>query len=383
MLKAVLFDMDGVLVDSELFFYETERRLLEELGHHLTKEYYKQFVGSSCEYMWNKFKTDYELSVSTDYLDRRGRELLDVLVKENGGFPEVPFARSLVKGLKGKYRLAVASSSSMASIERNMNSMNISDCFDKFVSGMDLERTKPAPDIFLLAAKELGVKPEECIVIEDSCNGVTAAKAAGMVCIGYVNENSGNQDLSKADYLVTSFEGIDGRFLDMVYCHANKLPWHVMDTERLSVWEMSDEDTQALREIIREEECTDFSEDSFINNIEDDEFVRAYKNNMYAFYGYGIWTLKEKNSSEIIGFAGIDESDNIGYIIKKNYRNNGFAKEAAAAIVRYMFEEIGVEHIYARIDASNKASEKVAESAGFFKSEGYEELWKIGRQNSI
>ena len=92
------------------------------------------------------------------------------------------------------------------------------------VSGENIKNPKPAPDIFLAAAEKIGVSPEECIVIEDSANGVNGAKKAGMTAVGYINPNSGDQNLSNADYLVESFEGLEMSFFEMVYCHANNEP---------------------------------------------------------------------------------------------------------------------------------------------------------------
>jgi HAD superfamily hydrolase (TIGR01509 family) len=102
--------------------------------------------------------------------------------------------------------IAVASSSSPALIEMILTKSNLKSYFSVIVSGEEVSQGKPAPDIFLHAAKELGVSPSVCLVIEDSHHGVKAAKSAGMRCIGYQNLNSGKQDLSCADHIVTSYE---------------------------------------------------------------------------------------------------------------------------------------------------------------------------------
>ena len=121
-------------------------------------------------------------------------------------------------------KMAVASSSMYERIERTAKSLGVDDCFDVYVSGEQLKRPKPAPDIFIKAAELLGVSPSECIVIEDSGNGVNAAKAAGMACVGYINPGSGDQDLSAADYLVESLEGLETSFFNMVHAHCNGEP---------------------------------------------------------------------------------------------------------------------------------------------------------------
>ena len=220
MLKAVIFDMDGVLVDSEPLHYEVNRKTMQEhFDKDLDYEYYKQYIGSTVMAMWNKIIRDFAIEGYT------AKELFDLSeeIKERivskEGYPEVKGAADFVKAISAKYKLAVASSSALVNIERNVERLGIATEFDKLVTGLSVPNPKPAPDIFLKAAAELGVKPSECLVIEDSCNGVRAANASGMACIGFINPSSGDQDLSVADYLFESFENIDDRFLEMVYSH--------------------------------------------------------------------------------------------------------------------------------------------------------------------
>ena len=100
------------------------------------------------------------------------------------------------------YEMAVASSSSQDYIESQMKTLGIDKCFKFLFSAENVEKPKPAPDVFLVAAEKLGGKPAECTVVEDSANGSRAAKTAGMTCIGFKNPDSGNQDLSVADKII-------------------------------------------------------------------------------------------------------------------------------------------------------------------------------------
>jgi len=108
-----------------------------------------------------------------------------------------------------KIKLAVASSSHKRMIEYVLKKLKIIDLFDSIVGAEDIDRSKPDPEIFLISAKRLNVKPEECIVVEDSKLGVEAAKKAGMKCLGYINPSSGKQDLSKADFVAEDFCKLD------------------------------------------------------------------------------------------------------------------------------------------------------------------------------
>ena len=92
------------------------------------------------------------------------------------------------------------------------------------MSGEQVKNPKPAPDVFLETAKQMGLDPEECLILEDSANGCRAAKAAGIVCIAYFNPDSGKQDLSSADMVIEGYEEIDTAFLEKVYCHGRHLP---------------------------------------------------------------------------------------------------------------------------------------------------------------
>lgn len=224
MLKAVIFDMDGVLIDSEPVHFEANKRIMKDFGYELEYEYYKQFIGSTLSHMWQVLKEDYDIEDEIEILNKMSEQgSKDIIGKD--GYIKIPGACELVEMFSSNnLRLAVASSSSTGNIEDVVSSLGIKQYFDIIVSGLDVLYPKPAPDIFLDAAEKLKVDSSECIVIEDSSNGVKAAKAAGMTCIGYINPNSGEQDLSEADYLVESFEGLDMSFFNMVYCHANGEP---------------------------------------------------------------------------------------------------------------------------------------------------------------
>lgn len=206
--KAVIFDMDGVIIDSEPLHHEVNKKIFNKLGINVSDEEYQSFIGTSNTYMWTILKEKHGLTESIDELNQlQLTENIDYLNNhQENPIPGILALLNLFKeyGLK----IALASSSPIEYIKKVLENLGLEAYFDITISGESFERGKPYPDIFLHTAKVLGVNPEECVVIEDSQNGVKAARNAGMKIVGYQNVNSGNQDLSEADMVVNSLEKI-------------------------------------------------------------------------------------------------------------------------------------------------------------------------------
>ncbi len=206
--KIIIFDMDGVIVDSEYTFLGTKTDMLRDEGFETDISYQYQFMGTTFDFMWQKMKDELDLPREvSDYIEEmdRRRELLI----ERDGVRSIKGAQKLIHWLADHgYRLAVASSSPMRDIMRALTELAIVDCFEVKVTGDDVAHSKPAPDVFLRAAELLGVDPSICTVIEDTKNGSRAAKAAGMYCFGFSNPDYPAQDLSAADKIVADYEDI-------------------------------------------------------------------------------------------------------------------------------------------------------------------------------
>ncbi|WP_224483692.1 HAD family hydrolase [Robertkochia aurantiaca] len=202
--KHVIFDMDGVLVDSEPYHREVLSVCLEDLGHELSDEYYNSLVGTANRPMWERVKADFSLEKPLEKLIAVHKELFFQMLHKDK-VQAVPGVQDVLEELNEKgFRLSLASSSPEKVIDAFMEILGFTRYFDHLVSGENIERSKPAPDIFLKVASLYDVAPSGFVVIEDSKHGVSAAKAAGMSCVGFVNPNSGNQDLSEADLLIAS-----------------------------------------------------------------------------------------------------------------------------------------------------------------------------------
>jgi len=203
MIDAVIFDMDGVLIDSEPLHYRTDLTLLGKLGIQIERDYLDRFVGMNNPEMWKTIISEQGITRDVDEILSEQLELKLQLL-EDGDWTALSGAVELVEGLVVKeIPVAVASSSSLPFIEGVLRKTGLDRFIHRYVSAESVARGKPAPDVFLEAARMLAVSPVQCLVVEDSRNGVLAAKAAGMRVIGYRNPSSGDQDLSRADAVVT------------------------------------------------------------------------------------------------------------------------------------------------------------------------------------
>ncbi|MBU1976005.1 MAG: HAD family phosphatase [Nanoarchaeota archaeon] len=224
-ITTVIFDMDELMIDSSKLHREITVQMLRKRGIKvegpediLPRDELLQIFGLKMTDIWTKLKSRYNLTDSVDELHREFNNILIPMFKQD--VPAMPGVQELVKLLKKEgYKLVIASSSMHIKIDIVLNKLELVGMFDEVVSGEDdILHGKPAPDTFLAAAKKIEVTPEECIVLEDAQNGVKAAKAAGMKCIGvhnqYVFERIGvKQDLSLADIQVESLQEIN---LDMI-----------------------------------------------------------------------------------------------------------------------------------------------------------------------
>lgn len=205
MIKAVIFDMDGVMIDSEPLWEKTERILLARRGIDYSPEYRDRIVGlnqnDSGRLLINTFSLEEEVS---DIIDERVEILTSIYEEE---LELIPCLVPLLDDLKNEnYLLAVASSSPLRVVNFVLDMFSLHDYFLEVVSGDCAENGKPHPEIYLHAADRLGVKPEECAAIEDSINGVRSAKAAGMYCIAIPDKRLSRDQFEEADMIMDSLD---------------------------------------------------------------------------------------------------------------------------------------------------------------------------------
>lgn len=202
----IIFDMDGVLLDSEPMHQEIIYETFQLEGIPFDKAYIQTLTGMSAFPMWEKVKRDAQRSESVEELIKFHRDYFFKRLPEVK-VPLVPHVKDVLEKFKneGKH-LSLASSSGRKLIDIFTQQTNIAHYFEVIMSGEDVKYSKPNPEIFLKVAQWYGLPATQFTVIEDSSNGVKAAKSAGMQCVGFQNPLSGGQDLSQADLLIHSMQ---------------------------------------------------------------------------------------------------------------------------------------------------------------------------------
>ena len=202
----IIFDMDGVLLDSEPMHQEIIYETFQLKGIPLDKAYIQTLTGMSAFPMWEKVKRDAQRTESVEELMQFHRDYFFKRLPEMK-VPLVPHIKEVLEKFKneGKH-LSLASSSGRKLIDIFTQQTNIAHYFEVIMSGDDVQYSKPNPEIFLKVAQWYGLPATQFTVIEDSTNGVKAAKSAGMQCVGFQNPLSGGQDLSQADSVIHSMQ---------------------------------------------------------------------------------------------------------------------------------------------------------------------------------
>ncbi len=213
MITTIIFDMDGVIIDSEPVHQRLEKEMYEALGLVISEEEHISYVGTSSVDMWTMIGQKHKLDKTPAELLHDGRlQYWEAL--ENREVPFVPGALELITQLHSLgYTLQVASSATRPTVEKVLSYFQLGKYFTHRIGGNEVVKSKPEPEIFINAAAQSGSQPNQCLVIEDSANGVRAAKRAGMLCIGFVNPGTGVQDLSLADVVVNSLVAITPKLI--------------------------------------------------------------------------------------------------------------------------------------------------------------------------
>lgn len=362
MLKAIIFDMDGVLVNSEPLHAKAAVDACAYFGLPVDTAYCYRYIGVPAGKMCHDIIEEFQPDCTEEELLQQIKKCKQRLIREEG-YPPVAGVTQMIRALyKDGIHMAVASSSPHADIVSVTKALGIFKYFDHFISAADSEHPKPEPDIFLKALRLLGVDAKEAVVVEDSAYGCQAAKAAGIACLGLINPDSGRQELSAAFQLTESFENIKTSYFEQLLLRYLGQPVTIAKTRRLTIRELGVSDIPSMYQIYQNKNVR-----KFVDDIDDYleieiEKQKAYIKHVYGFYGYGLWGVFDRQG-HLVGRCGIQNVSidgepeiELSYLLNYQHWGMGYALECTEAVLAYAFEELELDSVVARIDVLNERS---------------------------
>ena len=210
MKNTVIFDMDGVIVDTEPLHKKAYYQHFGELNIDVDAELFSKFTGKSTRNVYQMIKDIFGIDTNAEELIQRKRTVFYELFDTDPDLKLLDGVGSLINQLYAHdFQLILASSAAKSTIDRVFRRFDLFPFFSYLVSGEDFPKSKPHPAIFIEAQRLSGNDRSKCIVIEDSTNGILAANAADIFCVGYKSANSKNQNYETADLVIHHFDELD------------------------------------------------------------------------------------------------------------------------------------------------------------------------------
>ncbi|MEY8759730.1 HAD family hydrolase [Chryseobacterium tongliaoense] len=209
-LKAVLFDMDGVIVDTEPLHRKAYFKTFNELEIEVSENLYTSFTGASTKRVCETLIKEFNLSHTHEDIAGIKRNYFKDYFYNDEDFDLIPGVKKLIEHYhENGIKLILASSATMTTINMVFEKFGLAKYFSGKISGADLKESKPHPEVFLLAAEMAGEPVENCMVIEDSTNGILAAHRANIFCAAYKSEHSKNQDYTLANIVASDYSELE------------------------------------------------------------------------------------------------------------------------------------------------------------------------------
>lgn len=219
---------------------------------------------------------------------------------------------------------------------------------------------------------ENGMGKKEYVILTDEASVAIECSENQQPYLFLLTEQNKHESLPSGAYCIENIEDVSEDYLKKVYQRAKGLPWEILKTDRLLIREITVEDVPRLYELYADESITRYMESLFSTRQQEEEYTKDYIENIYHFYGYGMWLIALKESGEVIGRAGLEykeglEGLELGFMLGKDYQHKGYAYEACRAILDYAREELEQDEIYAVVHEENEASITLCKKLGFQK----------------
>ncbi|MFC1965552.1 HAD family hydrolase [Chloroflexota bacterium] len=212
--KAVIWDMDGVIIDTAPYHLKVWQEVFRKSGVNFTEEQFRQSFGQRNDAIIRSVLGEEVSQYELDSISAEKEENFRLKIRQN--IKPLAGVIGLMKSLaECRFKMALASSAPIENIQLLIRGLGIDKRFQSIISGDYVAEGKPSPQVFLLAAEKLGIKPRRCVVIEDAVAGVTAARRAGMHCVAVTNTHP-EASLSEADLVVSSLEAVTVDVLDRI-----------------------------------------------------------------------------------------------------------------------------------------------------------------------
>lgn len=208
------------------------------------------------------------------------------------------------------------------------------------------------------------------LYVTDDADTAEMLRNRGEAVLIYFHEENRNQDFSGFLFGVEDPESLEEDYLERVYRRLKGLPWNILETERCLIRETRPEDVDAFYQIYSNPAITEFMEDLYPDKEQEREYIREYIEKIYAYYEFGVWTVVEKESGDIIGRAGFSyregyDEPELGFIIGVPWQRKGYAEEVCRAILNYGWENLGFDRVQVLVEVWNEASLRLCDKLGF------------------
>lgn len=210
----------------------------------------------------------------------------------------------------------------------------------------------------------------DTLFITDNAACQMLIKSNKLPVIVYMHNENRNERFSHAEYAIEQIEEVEYESLKLAYLRLTGQPWTILTTDRCVVRETTVNDADSFYEIYKDPSITRYMEDLYDDKAAEVAYIQDYIKNVYAFYGYGMWTVLEKSSGEVIGRAGISwregfDVPELGFVIAVPYQHQGYAHEVCLAILEYGKTELGFSCIQALVMSENESSKALCRKLGF------------------